>query len=123
MHDCQEILDELGHCRVYSAMDLKAGFLNVPIHPDWQKYAGLVTQDGLYVMKRMVFGFKTAPCHFQALMEYILRGKPSARRINHGTYLDDITVGALAIPECWQDTLEALRRLTSAGLPISIDKC
>ena len=35
MHDCQEILDELGHCRVYSAMDLKAGFLNVPIHPDW----------------------------------------------------------------------------------------
>ena len=35
LHDCMEIIDGISDCRVFSALDLKAGFLNVPVHPDW----------------------------------------------------------------------------------------
>ena len=60
-----EIIDGISDCRVFSALDLKAGFLNVPVHPDWQTYCGVVTKDGTFVMNRMWFGFKDAPAHFQ----------------------------------------------------------
>ena len=56
-----------------------------------QKYAGLVTQDGLYVFQRMAFGFTLAPATFQGIMNVAL--SRASRPLKHGTYMDDCTVG------------------------------
>jgi hypothetical protein len=45
-------------------MDLKAGFLNIPVSAESVGMMGLVTQDGLYAWLRMAFGLLGAPMHF-----------------------------------------------------------
>ena len=57
------------------------------------------------------------------MMEYVLAGAPGDEKIRHGTYLDDWTPAGVSIPECWNNTLIGMRRITRAGLPISIKKC
>jgi hypothetical protein len=47
-----------------SALDVKAGFLNVPIEEGSRQYCGIITQDGVYVGNRMLFGFLGAPATF-----------------------------------------------------------
>ncbi|MEM7236635.1 MAG: hypothetical protein AAF501_02245, partial [Pseudomonadota bacterium] len=37
--------------------------------------------------------------------------------------MDDVNLGGRTIEGVWGETLEALRRLTSAGFPINIAKC
>jgi hypothetical protein len=49
---------------LFSSLDIKAGFHNIPVHPDSVKLTAFVTQDGTYEMKRMSFGFRGAPAHF-----------------------------------------------------------
>lgn len=46
------------------------------------------------------------------------RGRP----LRAGVYLDDCTVGGNTVEECWRDTLEAMRRLLAAGLPLNVGK-
>ena len=36
--------------------------------------------------------------------------------------MDDCTVGGNTVEECWRDTLEAMRRLLAAGLPLNVGK-
>ncbi len=68
----------------------------------------------------MPFGTTASACHFQAVMNFILNKPP---RIQHSTYLDDCTIGAMTPEENWEHTMEAMRRLINAGLPINIKKC
>lgn len=45
-------------------------------------------------------------------------------RPQHSTYLDDVIVGKKGgVLETWEDTINAMGRLTVAGLPINIWKC
>ena len=55
-----------------SALDIKAGFHNIPIAGHLQRYCGLATQDGVFVAQCMQFGFKSAPAHFQHVMHTAL---------------------------------------------------
>ena len=41
--DCMAGLEPLGGVSVKTTVDIKAGFHNVPFHPDMLKYTGLVT--------------------------------------------------------------------------------
>ena len=106
---------------VKSSMDIKAGFTNVRVPKDLQKYLGLVTQDGLYVYQRMPFGINAAPAHFQFVMHQVLnRGADPPK---HSTYVDDCHTGGKDVKEAWHNTMKALRRLAGAGFPISVRKC
>lgn len=58
------VRDQFAYSRVFSAMDLKSGFLNVPVEPASTTYLGLTTQDGLFTWCRMAFGLVNAPMHF-----------------------------------------------------------
>ena len=49
---------------MWSLLDLKSGFFNIPVAPSARKYLGVVTEDGLYRYKRMPMGVKSAPGWF-----------------------------------------------------------
>ena len=121
MIDCQGAIDALEGFEIYSVLDIKAGFNNIPVPPDMQVYLGIITQDGLYVYLRMPFGINAAPCHFQACMNDIL--SKGAEPLPHSTYVDDCHLGGKTVRAAWKHTLLALERLTKAGMPISIGKC
>ena len=48
----------------FSAIDLKAGYHNIPIDVASRRYTGFVTQDGAFQWARMPFGPSSAPGHF-----------------------------------------------------------
>ena len=39
-----------------------------------------------------------------------------------GIYLGDCTIGGNTVEECWKDTLEGMKRLIAAGLPLNVGK-
>ena len=69
MPNTQDIVDEVGVSKYLSALDAKAGFQNVVMDPDSKQYCEVVTQDGVWVLERMTYGFMGAPYAFQAIME------------------------------------------------------
>ena len=104
MPDCQSTLDLVEGYSLYSALDLKAEFENVVLDPAMTRFHGLVTQDGLYILEKMTFGFNTAPAHFQAIMMTVMDAEPN--RPTNSTYINDITLVANNVSTCWWDTLK-----------------
>ena len=117
MPNCQSTLDLVEGHNIYSALDLKAGFENIVLDPDITCFCGLVTQDGLYVLERMTFGFNTAPAHFQAIMMTCMDAEPSLP--TYATYTNNITLAANDVSTCWRDMLEAIRRMLVTGFPVN----
>ena len=61
LEDC---LRQVAGASCFSSIDLKAGFHNIPIDLDSQRFTGIVTQDGAYQYLRLYFGLTNAPAHF-----------------------------------------------------------
>ena len=90
-----------------SALDIKAGYFNVPVMPSLMKYLGIVTQDGLYYFQRMVFGHCLAPAHFQSIMNFVIALE--RWKITSSVFQDDTTIGHRLTCHAWEDTLEAMK--------------
>ena len=72
---------------IFSSIDLKDGFLQVPVHPEDAYKTAVSTPWGAYEFTRMPFGLKRAPSAFQRLMDTVLRGVDSII-----VYIDDILI-------------------------------
>jgi hypothetical protein len=100
-----EVQDTLGNATVFSKLDCRKGFWQVPIHPD-DRYKTAFSPGpgmGLYEFNRMPFGLTGAPGTFQSLMDQVLRGLNQDTHIRH---------------------LEAvLQRLQECGLTLHSEKC
>lgn len=67
---------------VFSKLDLRQGYLQVPLH-----LTAFVTHAGVFRYTRMPFGLSSAPSCFQKVMSTVLAGVPGT-----AVYLDDIVV-------------------------------
>ncbi|KAJ8352061.1 hypothetical protein SKAU_G00235370 [Synaphobranchus kaupii] len=77
---------------VFTKLDLRQGYLQVPLHPDSRFLTAFVTHVGVFRYTRMPFGLSSAPSCFQKIMATIFAGIPGVV-----IYLDDIVVhGATA---------------------------
>jgi hypothetical protein len=85
----QEMLRDLGQAKVFSSLDLKSGYWQVPFSDESKEYTAFTTPDGgLYQFRVMPFGLKGAPPTFQRLMsQEVLTGH---LRNFTMVYLDDI---------------------------------
>ena len=72
---------------VFSKLDLRQGYLQVPLHPASRDLTAFVTHAGVFRYTRMPFGLSSAPSCFQKVMSTILAGVPGT-----AVYLDDIVV-------------------------------
>jgi hypothetical protein len=65
----QETLRDLGQATVFTTLDLRSGYWQVPMEEASKKYTALSTPDGaLFQFQVMPFGLKGAPAIFQQLM-------------------------------------------------------
>ena len=64
----QDVLIKVGQFRHWSKLDLKSGFWQVPLHPDHEQFTGVCTPDELFVWRRLPFGVRNGPPHFQRTM-------------------------------------------------------
>ncbi len=102
-------------CKVFSKIDLRKGYYQIPMHLADIRKTAICTPFGLFKFRRMPFGLHNAGNTFQRMMDRILAGLSFVF-----CYLDDIIIAS-------RDEREHLREVFShlpdAGLVINTEKC
>jgi len=104
---------------VFSKLDLKSGFILLPLHVDSQDYTTFVDPDGCrWKFTRVPFGLMCSPTHFQEVMDLLLAGVGGVH-----VYLDDILVFSKTVTDHLATLATVFRKLDAAGLLLNSDKC
>lgn len=118
----QEALKDIGSAKIFSTLDLKSGYWQIPLSEETKPLTTFTTPDGAsYRFKVMPFGLKNAPATFQRMMtQEVLTGHLRKFCL---VYLDDIII----FSENWEDHVRhlhlVLERLQEHNLTCSIEKC
>ncbi len=115
-----DTLDRLSGARVFSTIDLTAGYWQIPLNPNDKEKTAFSTGTGLYQFRMMPMGISNAPPSFQRLMELVLRGLHWSVCL---IYLDDIIVYSADFPQHLQHLREVFQRFRTAGLKLKPSKC
>jgi hypothetical protein len=102
----------LAGCTVFSKLDLKKGYLQVPVPAGDVPKTAIITPFGLFEFVRMPFGLKNAGMTFQWLMDTLLGGLPFVF-----VYLDDILVASSSSAEHRRHLSQVFAILEKSGLP------
>ena len=120
-YSCPNIGDlsaKLAGCHVFSKLDLRKGYHQVPVREADIHKTAVVTPFGLFEFLRMPFGLRNAGQTFQRMMDEILAGLDYCF-----VYYDDILVGSRSVEEHRIHLREILSRLQKHGLVLNAEKC
>ena len=115
-----DILDNLGGSKVFSTLDLKSGFWQIPIAEQDRPKTAFCCHVGLFHYNRMPFGLTNAPAAFQRTMNAVLAGLIG--RICF-CYIDDIVIFSDTLEQHAYHLSQVLERLQHAGLKVKASKC
>ena len=62
-----------GHGQTFHALDLKKGYYQVLVEPEYQTKTTFITEFGKYQFRVMPFRLSNAPTTFQRLMDFMLK--------------------------------------------------
>ena len=114
----QDLTARLHGSTIFTKLDLKKGYYQVPVnHRDIQKTA-VITPFGLYEFLQMPFGLTNAGQTFQRLMDRFGAGMDFVF-----IYLDDILIASLDEATHLQHVRAVLSRLQEFGLVLNLSKC
>ena len=85
----RDILVRQGKMKVFSTLDLKDAFHQIPMHPDSRSLTCTSTPRGSVQWRVLAQGLKNGPQIFQRIVEHVLAGEKHA-----DPYFDDILVGS-----------------------------
>jgi transposase InsO family protein len=114
----EELIAKLNGCKVFSIIDLKDAYLQIPVAEDSRKYLTIITHKGYFRYTRLPFGVNFAAPLFQSTMDKTLAG------LEHtGAFIDDIIVGSENIQRHDIDLRAVLNRLRMSGFRTEPAKC
>jgi len=116
----QSILDMLQNSKVFSIVDLKSGYWQIPLSPESRKFTAFVSHRGLFEYTRIPFGLSTAPAVFQRTMQTVFNGLIGVFVF---VYLDDIIIFSKDVKDHSKHLCEVFQRLNDFNLRVSIRKC
>ncbi|KRH92478.1 putative LTR retrotransposon, partial [Pseudoloma neurophilia] len=85
----EEIVDQLGSARIFSSLDMEAGYNQVLIREKDRFKTAFITRDALLEFNRLPFGLVNAPFTFQKIMNQVFRETLYKYTM---VYLDDILI-------------------------------
>jgi hypothetical protein len=120
MPDLNTLIRQMRGAKIFSILDLKSGYWQVPLNQNARKYTAFRTSRGLYQFRVLSFGLKNSPMTFVRLMYEVLRGYlDDIVRV----YLDDIVVFSNTTDEHQCHLDKTLERLHRHGLTCNTEKC
>ena len=120
MHRPEDIFHQCARARVFSNLDLRQGFLQIPMMPEDQPKTAYWVGNKLMMYSRMPYGLKNASAKFQRVMDYELAqgGLDHCAR----AYVDDVLIFSDTPQEHVQHVAAVLDVLHSCGLRAHPDK-
>lgn len=115
----EEMLDKMAGAKVFSTLDLKAGYHQIRMSENDMEKTAFQFGRGKFEFVRMPFGLKNAPSTFQRLMDEFLLGLDE-RAVQ--AYMDDIIVFSSSREEHQTHLEQVWRRLKEFKLRISAEK-
>jgi hypothetical protein len=116
----QEILDDIGKSKYFSALDCASGFHQILIAPEDRCKTVFSTPTGHFEYVRMPFGLKAAPATFQRMMNSVLRESIGERSL---VYMDDVLVTGKTLEEHHMKLREVFNQFRKYHIKIEPDKC
>ena len=107
-------LHSLRGTQIYSQIDLKNGFFQIPLKLESQKYTSFVLPQGQFEYTRLCFSLKNSPRAFQRAMNQLL-GHLSYVKL----YLDDILIASKNEKEHIKEVFDILIK---SGASINLEK-
>ncbi len=120
MEDMKTTLDWLSSKKLYSTLDLKDGFFQVPLEEDSRPLTAIRTVCGLFQYTRLPQGLKNSPATFQRIVNEIL-GDLKGQCV--WSYMDDASVGSETAENHLRELSLVLARLEDAGVKLNFSKC
>lgn len=121
MAQLDQCLNYFVESRYISCIDLRSGYLQIPVAKEAQKYLTFAVHGcGVFSFKRMPFGVANAPAYFQSVMDDVLRPLLEAQRIR--CYIDDIAISSVTFKDHVATLDEVFSLLHKANLKIHFGK-
>jgi hypothetical protein len=120
-YTCPNMADLTGRlegCHVFTKLDLRKGYHQVPVEASSIPKTAIITPFGLFEFLRMPFGLRNAGQTFQRMMDRVLQGLDFCF-----CYLDDVLVASATPQEHVQHLRQTLERLQQHGLVLNGEKC
>ena len=118
MKTAASILMRLQGAKIFTTLDLKSGYWQVPVAAQDVPKTAFATPFGLYESLVMPFGLRNAPATFQRLMDNVL-----APATNAVAYMDDVLVYATDHDSALRELRGVFELLRRHGLHIKLSKC
>ncbi|KAG1936342.1 gag-pol fusion protein [Pimephales promelas] len=114
----EELTAQFYGSTVFTKLDLRQGYLQVPLHPASRDLTAFVTHAGVFRYTLMAFGLSSAPSCFQKVMSTILAGIPGV-----AVFLDDIVNHAQHIETHNKHLQRVAQALLQNNLTLNPEKC
>lgn len=115
-----DLLEAAGGATIYTTLDLKSGYNNVPMDKESQMKAAIVSHEKSYHVLKMGFGLSNSPAQFSKLMNTVLKGlSPKICLI----FIDDILVPSRSTSEHFRSLRQIFDRLREYNLKLNAKKC
>ncbi|PNH01097.1 Retrovirus-related Pol polyprotein from transposon [Tetrabaena socialis] len=118
LHRPEEIFQQVGKAKLFSKLDLRQGFLQIPTSEKDQAKTAFWVGNKLVCYNRMPYGLKNASAKFQRVMDYEI----SKAKLDHCaiSFIDDVLIWSDTQHE--KDVATVLDMLHSCGLRAHPDK-
>ena len=117
MRNVADFVNELHGCTIFSKVDLKSAFWQIPMAADSIGKTAITTPFGLFEFTKMPFSLRNASQTFQRFADNIFRSLPQVFN-----YIDDILIASKSEEEHHQHLKQLFQVLANNSLTINADK-
>ena len=114
----RNISQQLHGATIFTKIDFKKAYWNLPIFEGHKHKSTLVTLFGSFYFNRVPFGISSAPNSYQKAMMTIFEDIPDIY-----IYMDDLLIYSRSQSEHEKTASEVLKKLHENGMAISLQKC
>jgi len=115
----EDLLVRAARAKVFSKVDMKMGFHQIPIKESHQKYLAFTVGSELLTYRSLPFGLVTSPAEFCRVVNDVLR--PLGDRVV--AYVDDILILSDSVLQHVGDVEAVVKALAEACFRIALKKC